>query len=647
MTLRLIQALFCILITQLSFGQSEAVLDSLRQGAESHKGVEKLPFLKELAWAYIRIDLDTAVTYGEEMMRIAENSKDSVHVAFAANTYGACLIQRGDFDKALPVTHRALEIRKASGVITDIGSSLSKIGLIYQQQSILDSAIPYQLSALDYFEQANDSVPIAQTYINLASLFDINKDVDKALEYAEKARDICAALNYDYGLGGSLGNMSMLYDKKGDYNKAVEYGEQALAIFKKINSRSDIANQLNNLGFYERKRDNHLEALGRYQEAFQLSDEMGDLYGRVKYRANIAATYVTLEKYKEAEELYIISLKEAREQNINSVIWQCEEGLSNSYEGMGKYSDALYHHKRFKAIQDSIFTLDKDELIQELEVKYQSEKKEREIQELAQKNRIIQLESARSKTILWSSIGIFILILIAGLLFYSRQKARQKTILQQEVIKEREIGLNAIITATEEERKRIARELHDGIGQQLSGIKLAWQKLIGDIKPKAKEEAERLESLSLVLDDACTEVRSISHQMMPKALSEMGLVPAIQDMLAKSLGPTDIRYRFEHFHAEGRFAESIEIGLYRIAQELVNNVIKHSGANLVSVQLFKNKNFLVMIVEDNGLGFDKDKSSDGIGLMNISGRLSSVHGEVNYEPSPESGTVATIRIPLG
>lgn len=247
---------------------------------------------------------------------------------------------------------------------------------------------------------------------------------------------------------------------------------------------------------------------------------------------------------------------------------------------------------------------------------------------------------------LFGSIGLLILLSISGILFYSRQKVKQENQLQEEVIKEREKGLEAVITATEEERKRIAKDLHDGIGQQLSGLKLAWQKLSSDLQPKASQEAERMDELGDILDETCSEVRSISHQMMPKALSEMGLVPAIDDMLRKSIGPTEIQYRFEHFKAEGRFKESIEIGLYRICQELINNVIKHSGATELSVQLFRNKDHLVMVVEDNGKGFDMAKSADGIGLMNISGRLNSVHGDVNYEPSPGSGTVATIRVPV-
>ncbi len=136
---------------------------------------------------------------------------------------------------------------------------------------------------------------------------------------------------------------------------------------------------------------------------------------------------------------------------------------------------------------------------------------------------------------------------------------------------------------------------------------------------------------------------------MPRVLGEMGLIPALADMLEKSLGLTEIKYEFEHHNiGEQRFTESIEISLYRICQELINNIIKHSEARAVSVQLLKTKTHLVLVVEDNGKGFkwNDPNSRNGIGLMNINSRAQAIHGEVNYEPSPQQGTVATIRVPL-
>ena len=130
-------------------------------------------------------------------------------------------------------------------------------------------------------------------------------------------------------------------------------------------------------------------------------------------------------------------------------------------------------------------------------------------------------------------------------------------------------------------------------------------------------------------------------------LQEKGLLAAIEEMVRKSLGITTIHFQIEHFKVENvRFQERIELSLYRICQELVNNIIKHSKASEVAIQLMRNKSHLILIVEDNGVGFNKQQNKDGIGMMNISSRLSTVKGEAEIEPGPERGVVATIRVPV-
>ena len=198
--------------------------------------------------------------------------------------------------------------------------------------------------------------------------------------------------------------------------------------------------------------------------------------------------------------------------------------------------------------------------------------------------------------------------------------------------------MKAVIQAQEEERKRIAKDLHDGIVQQLGGLKLGLQNVF---KSKSEEESKLIK----VLDDSAQELRVLSHKMMPKSLSELGLIPALEDMLSNTLGNTNIEYDFENFGIKDRLKENIEISLYRITQELIQNVIKHSGATKANVQLFKAGSDIVLIVEDNGMGIKKSESS-GIGLMNISSRLDTINGNVNFEPSPESGTLATVKIPI-
>ncbi|HRD51194.1 MAG TPA: ATP-binding protein, partial [Flavobacteriales bacterium] len=146
--------------------------------------------------------------------------------------------------------------------------------------------------------------------------------------------------------------------------------------------------------------------------------------------------------------------------------------------------------------------------------------------------------------------------------------------------------------------------------------------------------------------DAGNEVRGIAHRMMPRALGELGLAPAIGDMLDKTLKRPGLRHTYEHFGMEDRLLPDLETGVYRIAQELVTNAAKHAQAQLVNVQLMRNKGWLILIVEDNGIGFDAQASSAGIGLQGLRDRARLLRGTLEIASIPGSGTVATLRIPI-
>jgi signal transduction histidine kinase len=211
------------------------------------------------------------------------------------------------------------------------------------------------------------------------------------------------------------------------------------------------------------------------------------------------------------------------------------------------------------------------------------------------------------------------------------------------VIKEREAGLKAMFEATENERGRLARELHDGIGQQLGGLKHRLESLKDRIPEGVPPTL--VDAIGIV-DDTSREVRDLAHQMMPKALERLGLVPALEELLRRAFEGTPVRYALEHHRVPEDLPVELATGLYRIVQELINNTIKHAQAERVDVQLLRNKSTLVLLVEDDGVGVRTDMKRNGIGLMNISDRARSLGGTFALENAGDKGTVATVRIPL-
>lgn len=240
--------------------------------------------------------------------------------------------------------------------------------------------------------------------------------------------------------------------------------------------------------------------------------------------------------------------------------------------------------------------------------------------------------------------SIFYFGLIVENIFFSLGLGHKQKLMYEEKNKQKEINLQLIIEGQETERARIARELHDGVVQEIGSVILKSRNILSKMNLlQAKESQELLETL----ENSNQDLRNISHQMMPRALKELGITSALNDLLEGSLKFVNIKFTFDHFNIKERLPAKIEITLYRITQELLNNIIKHSKANEVSVQLFKSSNTVILIVEDNGIGFSiKKEFNKGIGLLNISSRLDVVKGSVNFEPSPKSGTLVTVKIPL-
>jgi signal transduction histidine kinase len=285
-----------------------------------------------------------------------------------------------------------------------------------------------------------------------------------------------------------------------------------------------------------------------------------------------------------------------------------------------------------------------------MQVKFETEEKEKLLLEEQHKKQVaennnlqLDLKLTTRNNLLLLSGALLLLVFFGGYFWIQRNRKLLEAEKNRALIEEKDRGLKAVITAQEEERARVARELHDGIVQELTILKNQLQTAI----PNTSGETQLLlEKISQDLNSSSKEVRNISHQLMPLALKELGIVAALKDMLDKVLSPANISFDFEEIGMNERLPEKIEVSLYRIAQELTNNIIKHSGANQVTLTLNNRGGFVTMIVEDNGHGFKTNSKSDGIGLTNISSRINLVHGELKYESNAESGTVTIVRIPL-
>lgn len=239
-------------------------------------------------------------------------------------------------------------------------------------------------------------------------------------------------------------------------------------------------------------------------------------------------------------------------------------------------------------------------------------------------------------------IGVVVtLIVILSLLVF----IIATVVLYQRKLREKQQALfQSVIDAEEKERNRIAKDLHDSLGASMSAIKLYFESLMPNITDQEKSSL-----VYNMLDDACNEVRSISHQMMPQVLIREGLFIATRQFCSAFMNLPKLKFELNILGPETRPNNpTTELMIYRVLQELINNSLKHSKATEIIVQLIQSKNELILSVEDNGIGGDIkiNDISNGLGINNLISRVKYLNGQITFENVENSGLTALVRIPF-
>jgi signal transduction histidine kinase len=234
-----------------------------------------------------------------------------------------------------------------------------------------------------------------------------------------------------------------------------------------------------------------------------------------------------------------------------------------------------------------------------------------------------------------------------GYSYYRRYKWKQEARMQSAILKQQEYATKAVLEAEEAERQRIAQDLHDGVGQMISAAKMNLSAYENSVQFKTRDDRLSFQKIISLVDDSCNEVRSVSHNMMPNALLKNSFSSAIQEFINK----LDRKALKVHLYTEGldeKMDANMETVLYRVIQECVNNVIKHSGASTLDISVVKDMTEITATIEDNGNGFDISDPDrlDGIGLKNIRTRIEFLKGSVDFHSASGRGTLVALHVPL-
>ena len=643
--MRLKFILFIASLLLLTGLKANPITDSLQNQLKLVNGIDKVKILSDLCWEYRFVSGDTAILFGNRALQLAVNIDYPKGEAQAYNDLGIIYIDRGEFQKALDYFDKSMVIRKQLGDTAGMGSLYNKMGIVHQKQGDLKQALDNQIKALKIYEQLKQDLWVGYCLNNIAIVHQNLGNFDKSLEYHFRALEYRINLKDVYGQGGSYGNIGNVYFKIGDTNTAITYYEKALAILRQVQDDEAVSAQLRNLGnIYSAQGDNE-KALEFLNESLQLREKLGDQKGISSTLIELGEVFTNQKKYKEAANFLYRGLNIAKNIHVVEEEMEAYLALAKMYALQQQLDSAFRYTNSYIATKDSVYENRLEQQIIDAQEKYETEKRQQQIELLTKEKELTQIGLKQRKTEIVLLIFLIIILLGTGTFVFYRRRQKQKAALTAAAIQHAEMQLKAVIEGQEAERRHIARELHDGVGQKLSGIKLNWEMVSDNLKDSPK--IKQLKKMSHMLDEAVSEVRTISHQMMPKELEQFGLVPTIRSILQFSFGNTGIQYNFEESGMEDRLPQVVELGVFRILQELVANILKHADAGIVNIHLVRRPKQLMVMVEDNGKGFDFNKlKNPGIGLMNIQSRVEAINGVLNYETAKGKGTLVTIRIPL-
>jgi signal transduction histidine kinase len=609
-------------------GQTTNV-DSLENIVKTGNTKARLKALDKLSFAFLYSDIGKSFEYAGKQYQLAKKAQDIDKQGLALYNLAMAHNYSGNADSSLYYFDAAYKLFEQTGNEKELAVLRVDRSGVKVQKFRYEEALGDLYKSRDYYEQIGDKSYFPLIFLRIGSIYFYSLgDYDMAEKYFREGLEMEEQLGTDDYKGSNMGNLATVKAAKREFNQAIDYCKRSIENFRKNGNSFNTGRMLYIMGeiLMEAGREKE-NVIGFLNEAMDIAEQTDNqslkeevMRGRTEYYLKIKDI---LRAQKEAEAALALA-------------------DTSSYTIMSAYKYlftriAVYRQNPDEALlqlKDYLFYLEKEQSeetankITEMEVKYETEKKEIRITDL-EKEKILYR---------WLGLaGAAVLLLAIGLLFYRHRLNVHKRRLSEQKVKQLEqekqlVATQSVIDGETQERTRLARDLHDGLGGMLSAVKL---NLKGMQKSVVLEYADvqLFDKAMGMLDDSIRELRRVAHNMMPDSLSRFGLKPAIADFC----GSIPI-VKFIYFGDETRLDQKLEVMIYRTVHELVNNALKHAEATRILVQIIQEPERIALTVEDNGRGFDLAAETKGTGLTNIRTRVASYNGSLVVDSKPGEGT---------
>lgn len=544
----------------------------------------------------------------------------------------------------------------------------------------------------------NNQYLIAKSYSTLSWVHPFD-DMTVKTKYLDSAIAISEAINDKEGMATNYNSQVVMLLEYGRYEEAIEYLKKAYDLFEEIGMEERKMVVLNNWAIVLNEYGKPAEALKIAHRAMQyrlaeippsylklgrLEFIMGNSYRLLNEPVKAVDHYIESYKYRAKMKSYAIA--ETLIQIAVLMINEAEAGrdtlaiskkiiaagfpnsgvLIDSAENVetiserqqftprlldirrkkafvyGDYEAAYKYLEQLKRYDDESRLSDENlSAFVGLKTRYEQEQLK---SQLLEEEILIDKRESQVKLLL-AFLGLMFLLAVIGILTYQNRLRRKQLQLNKMRHEKQFVQMRATLEGEEKERARIARDLHDGLGNLLSTVKVTVGSLDIDMQ---NGQAEKFNQANRMIDEACSEIRKISHEMMPQALERYGITTALEDLVGKMDNAHGFSASFNVYGKEQKLDDHTSLMIFRIAQEMLNNVIKYAKANQVTVQLSFSDKLLDFTIEDDGVGFNvnKVKKKNGMGLKSLAFRASDIGASYEVESQPGQGTMISLSIPL-
>ncbi|MCZ7555210.1 MAG: tetratricopeptide repeat protein [Bacteroidia bacterium] len=561
---------------------------------------------------------DEAKEYNDQSLKLSRQMEDRRGIAAAYANHANFLSRAGRHDEALRYANMSLELADEAMDVQAQGIATHQKGIIYTNMGQFAPAREYLTRSLTLREGSEDAEGTALSFLDIASLDVKLGRIDDARKNCERARDIARQSGYVVILKNAMRMLSDLSALAGRYDTAYEQYQRYTAL------KDSLLNESN---------ARHLA-------------ELQERYEREKNQTTIAL----LQKEKEVQDLEIIKSRDALK--LQELLAERENQRNQAL----RFELDLAEHEKNRAWADA-------EMRKEINLRRAEENERMKIES---ENSKLSAENARfTRNALIVGLA---LVLALAVMFVNRFRQKQK--LSELRAKEAEfqgpaatmqamaVSLEAerkeramqqefarrLLSSQEEERARIARELHDSLSQGLIVVKNRAMMGMRNVDNKEKLIAQ-LEAISEAATESLTDVRQISRDLRPHQLDQLGITEALRSMIQNLTATTEMTLDLDFDSIDDRFSRDDEIAIFRIVQEAMNNIHKHAGASHVAVHLRNEDNEVRIFIRDNGVGFDVNSATRGFGIQGMGERVRILGGRMTIDSRKGEGSTITLTIP--